>query len=66
MEKHKHIQDIAITYLCNEYDLLENIQAFEIRVKQAKKNTIKLILNRCQCIHCIDACATIEDLKFYY
>jgi hypothetical protein len=62
---HKIIPDKAIRMLCNEYDALQHIKDFQTRVKEAKRQAIKTILNRCVCWHCQDACYQIETLKFY-
>jgi hypothetical protein len=59
-------RDMVYSYfiLANVYNDLECIISFTERIDAAKKITIKIILNECQCKTCIDAAYFIHQINF--
>lgn len=60
-------QDLISSYfiLANVYTDLKCIEDFKYRIESAKKITIKIILNKCQCDQCINAAYFIHQINFY-
>lgn len=59
--------DLVFSYfiLANVYSDLECMNDFKSRIEAAKKITIKIILNKCQCRQCIDAAYFIHEINFF-
>jgi hypothetical protein len=58
--------EIAHIILRKIYRDLKIVNHFESRIYYAKKITIKIILNKCQCKTCIDAAYFIHTINFIY
>jgi hypothetical protein len=60
-------QNIINSYLilADVYIDLEHIPTYEKRINTAKKISIKIILDRCQCNKCIEAAYFIHSLEFF-
>jgi hypothetical protein len=51
--------------LADVYIDLEHIPTYQNRINTAKKISIKIILDKCQCSKCIEAAYFIHSLDFF-
>lgn len=59
--------DLVNSYfiLANVYSELDCMNDFKARIEAAKKISIKIILNKCQCKNCIEAAYFIHEINFF-
>ena len=60
----KQIEVMAALLLTFEYEILDFIPNFTIRMDTAKQNAITLIIDRCNCKKCKHAISYINNLNF--
>ncbi len=60
-------QNLLFSYLilAEVYLDLKDIKPYNKRIEASKKLAIKIILNKCQCIECIESAYFINQLEFF-